>query len=461
MVLDPDMMKDVMVKDFSNFTDRRNAGPSGNNITDNFLTTLDGQEWKRMRSVMTPTFTSGKMRAMFDIIESCCKPLKEKLTELAESNQDMDCKTVFGCYTMDVIAKCCFATETDAHKDPNNIFLFNAIKFFDVFGPWAMVKRFLIPFPIKKLIGYTPNPKESLDFFEGLTKALVDKRRREKIKSKDYLQLLLDAGDQDSNQTDSTNDTTPDNEAHHGHEDKAVSNSSLRDPEKRNLTDDEIVSNAVLFLAVGYETTGSLLSFASYALACNPEAQELLHQELKEAYESNNHAFDYNTVSSLKYLDAVISETLRAFPPATRMERKSATKYKFAKNGIVIEKGSHVHIPIYAIHHTEDFWPEHEKFDPSRFLAGKKEKIIPYTYVPFGAGECICIKSDLINDRITGPRNCIGMRFALLEAKLALANILLNFRFKKSPRTAVPLDFSNAQILLKPKEMIIGVESRN
>ncbi len=95
--------------------------------------------------------------------------------------------------------------------------------------------------------------------------------------------------------------------------------------------------------------------------------------------------------------------------------------------GLTLFKGQTVEIPVYAIHHSEEYFPNADKFIPERFLPENRHKIIPYSYLPFGAG----------------PRNCIGMRFALTEAKLGLASIIQKYRFSRSPRTEVPLSFKN------------------
>ena len=80
-------------------------------------------------------------------------------------------------------------------------------------------------------------------------------------------------------------------------------------------------------------------------------------------------------------------------------------------------------IPIYTLHHDEKYWKDPEEFNPDRFLPGNKESIDPFTYMPFGQG----------------PRNCIGMRFAQLEMKVVLVQLLKDFRIERAPELQVPL----------------------
>lgn len=237
-----------------------------------------------------------------------------------------------------------------------------------------------------------------------------------------------------------------DNESHHGYEDKLSDKviSEGNNELKKALSIDEIISNSVLFLAVGYDTTSSLITMTAYSLACNVDVQKRLYEEIREAYERNGNKFDYELISGLKYLDSVISETLRILPPAPIIQRKSTEEYTFKDRNIHINKGTTVIIPIWSIHHDDKYFNEPEKFIPERFLPENRDKLVPYTYVPFGGG----------------PRNCIGMRFALLEAKLAICHLIMNFAFKPCNHTDIPLDLTNTLILMNPKRVIIGVQSR-
>lgn len=358
-----------------------------------------------------------------------------------------------GCYSMDVIAKCCFATETNSFDDPNQVFVTFARKFFHV-PKFRRFLAFVYPNWIKRMVGFTANSKDSLNFLSHVARTLLEKRTKKGHSSghqltgssKDYLQLLIEAS---KGQMTKENDFL-DNESHHGYEEMngKVNESLAKESEisglKKPISTDEIISNSVLFLAVGYDTTSNLITMTCYSLACDQVVQETLYEELKRTYEDHGGKFDYETISGLKYLDAVISEALRILPPAPAIERRCLEDYTFKSNGIFIPKGSIVTLPIWNMHHDQRFWPEPEKFDPSRFMPENRSKIVPYSYIPFGGG----------------PRNCIGMRFALLEAKLAVAHLILNFKFSPSANTDIPLDLSPTTSLLTPKRVFLGVEER-
>lgn len=127
VVADLSLLKQIMIKDFHVFTDRRPR--TAHKVFKHFLTNLTQDEWRRSRSTLTPTFTSGKIKAMFSLMQDSCKKLEVALKCKASLGEEVELKSLYGCYTLDVIAKCCFTTETNAFNDPNDAFLRNARDF--------------------------------------------------------------------------------------------------------------------------------------------------------------------------------------------------------------------------------------------------------------------------------------------------------------------------------------------
>ena len=207
------------------------------------------------------------------------------------------------------------------------------------------------------------------------------------------------------------------------------------------LTDEEIVAQSVFFLLAGYETSSNTLSFTAYFLATNPDVQEKLRTEIKDAMESNADISLYELTHSIEYLDCVIKESQRMFPPGSQANRECSEDYDL--NGIHIPAGTEILIPIYALHHDPDAWQDPEKFDPERFRGPSKDAIHAFQFLPFGAG----------------PRNCIGMRFALMEIKIALVKILLRYKFVQSPETQVPLIIHPGGTLSARDGVLVRVES--
>ncbi|KAF2899549.1 hypothetical protein ILUMI_06623, partial [Ignelater luminosus] len=120
--------------------------------------------------------------------------------------------------------------------------------------------------------------------------------------------------------------------------------------------------------------------------------------------------------------------TLRKWPSSPILDRMSIKSYTIdpvlpGEERITLEKGTNVWIPAYSIQRDPRFYSEPEKFDPERFSDENKQKIKSFTYLPFGLG----------------PRSCIASRFALLEGKLIIAEIIRNFEIVPVDRTEVPI----------------------
>ncbi|CAO2630212.1 Cytochrome P450 3A13 [Lemmus lemmus] len=186
----------------------------------------------------------------------------------------------------------------------------------------------------------------------------------------------------------------------------------------QGLSDLEIVAQSVFFIVAGYETTSSALSFAMYLLAAHPDVQKKLQDKIDVAL-PNKAPATYDALVQMEYLDMVVNETLRLYPVGGRLER--VCKADVEINGVLIPKGTVVMVPTYALHKDPKCWPEPEEFRPERFNKKNQDSIDPYTYQPFGSG----------------PRNCIGMRFALMNIKVALVRILQNFSFQPCEQTQV------------------------
>lgn len=210
---------------------------------------------------------------------------------------------------------------------------------------------------------------------------------------------------------------------------------------KKPLTETELIAQCFIFLIAGFETTATLLSYLFYSLTLNSDCQSKLVEEVN-ANTNEKGEIDYETLAQMPYLDACISEALRLYSPVTFLSRDAMEDTKLGP--LSITKGMAIHIPVFAIHHDEKYYPDPFKFNPDRFLPENRHKLVPYTYLPFGVG----------------PRNCIGLRFALMEAKLATVKVLKRFRFQRHQKTN-PIRFkAGAGFLLQCNDLIVRVEKR-
>ncbi|KAM4748578.1 thromboxane-A synthase [Rhinophrynus dorsalis] len=440
VMADPDAIKQVLQKDFGSFSNRMKLHLATKPMSDSLLCLRD-EKWKRVRSVLTPSFSTARMKEMCPLINQSCNVLLNNLQTFADSGEPCNVQRCYACFTMDVVASVAFGTQVDSQKHPDHPLVQNSKKFLELFTPFKPLVLLTLAFPsiMIPIARRLPNKKreEINSFFLKVIREIIAFREQQPAnkRRRDFLQLMLDARDSVSHITVDHFDIV--NQADLSAPDKGradVHSEGCQPSQKttKKLSEEEILGQAFIFLIAGYETTCSLLSFATYLLAVHPSCQEKLLREVDEFTRKHDIA-DYNTVNDLPYMDMVISETLRMYPPAFRFAREAARDCTVMGQRILA--GTVVEIPIGCLQNDPRFWPEPEKFNPERFTAEEKKKRHPFVFLPFGAG----------------PRSCIGMRLAILEAKITLFRILQKFRFQTCPLTQIPLQVI-ALSTLRPKD---------
>jgi len=214
-IADPELIKLVLVKDFNKFTNHGELN-TDHPILNNHLSNARGDQWKRIRSIISPTFTSGKMKKMYSTIRHCLQEYLDHLETFAKEGKDINLKEMHGNFTMDVIASCAFATKTNAHKDPNNQFMVNGKKIFN-FKAIRVIPALVFPKFLNNILNIKSGIDESANqFFINLTRHILKTRRNDNTKHDDLIQLLMNA-EQSKEIIRDENDI---NEAHHVNEGK-------------------------------------------------------------------------------------------------------------------------------------------------------------------------------------------------------------------------------------------------
>ncbi|VDK49611.1 unnamed protein product [Anisakis simplex] len=180
----------------------------------------------------------------------------------------------------------------------------------------------------------------------------------------------------------------------------------------------ELAGQCFLFLIAGYETSASTLQFALFALTTNPTAQEEAYREIMEVV-GHKEIVTYKDLSDMHYLEQIMMETLRMYPPAPRFDRECSSP--ITVNHIHFEQNSIVSIPVFAIHYNPKIYPNPHKFDPMRFTREAVTERNRLAFIPFGYG----------------PRNCLGRRFAVFEFKLTLTYLIRTYQFIPTNETPV------------------------
>ncbi|GFQ81774.1 cytochrome P450 3A8, partial [Trichonephila clavata] len=360
-VAEPRLMREIMVKEFPSISSRRFVNIRGGNpVADATLPVLSGEDWRRVRNIVSPTFTTGKIKKMMSIVKDCSKGVVNNFKTFSSKGRPLDVKKMFGAFTMDVIASAAFSTKLDSLNDPENEFVRAAKNAFSTQFSWRIALFQLFP-NLMTWFRIAVFPTEPLEFFKRVTLRIIEEREKTGQTRNDFLQLLIDIAKEVPKNQKPEEDK---NDISSNYEVGEKSLQLTRSASAKNLSEDELVAQCVIFFLAGYDTTATALSYASYLLALNPEIQHKLFTEMRDTVQGTKGELSYEAIQEMKYLDNVVAETLRIYPPITKLERVADTDLKLADTGITIPKGMLVTIPSYALQHDPQFFPNPDVFDP-------------------------------------------------------------------------------------------------
>ena len=416
VISDPDMVTNVFVKQFGTFHARKmyhfQPDPDDpNDIVSVFF--ARGERWKRLRTIINPAFSSKKLRQMTPNMMTYQNNLIDLLKKRANETKS-EGFNIFDCFqllTLDTIGECAFGIELNSIKSEGKDN-----------GPLNKIKEmFEMTFKIPKITiltmiftelkplfemlvdysgGLVGNVKAPMNWLYEVIEELIAERQNLKETPQDLLQMMLDLESNDN--------------------------------KGKSLSKEEIKAQVFIFLIAGYETSSNTLGFATNLLAMHPECQEKLIKEIDDKF-VDGVPIDYDNVNSLKYLDAVVNETLRLFPVAGMVTNRM-TMEETQIGGYRIPKGLPVQADIHTLHFDKKLWGPTipNKFYPERWLPDYQTSNRPdASFMSFGFG----------------PRLCVGYRFAMLEMKLTLVNVLRKFTIERCTRTEPELELKVAHTM--------------
>ncbi|KHN73937.1 Cytochrome P450 3A31 [Toxocara canis] len=434
-VCDADMLKHILIQDFPAFPDRMLGDffVGNQTIRKHMVNVMRDQRWKDVKKTITPAFTPRRIEKMFPLMWGCLRRAESILDNCIKNSNGVFKSEKFFCnLSMDVIAQCAFGVDLGTQRyERQSDFMYYALRIFETsFVDWRIM--FLTLFPnvarlCEKIFNFQLIANYSDVFFEdGIRRIIEQRRNNPNRKYDDFLQLLMD--------TVSERGGTED--------DGGENNDALAGGKKVVLSELELVAQGYLFLVVGFQTISATLQFVAYSLASNPHVQEIAYKEIMDVVGAKE-SIEYDDVMKMPYIEQVMNETLRMYPPVSRNDRKCRSDITL--NGITIEKDTFVFVPTFAVHYDERNYPNPHVFDPDRFSPSEKVKRNPFTFVPFGIG----------------PRSCIGQRFAQIEIRLALAYLLHKFRFSISEEfLGKPLEVDTRGMTKAKGPVFLTVERR-
>ncbi|GJQ83415.1 Cyp6a9 [Trypoxylus dichotomus] len=398
MPLNPEQIKNIMLKDFTHFVDRGMYFNERDDPLSAHLLSLEGQTWRNLRAKLTPTFSTSKMKMMFSTLFDCGNQMLNSMEKLSE--KPLDIKEICACYTTDVIGSCAFGLDCNSFAETESDFRKYGKKAFEVSVMSLLRISFcMITGNTAKKLGVKIIDPQVSEFFMNVIKTTLKHRKENKIERNDFLQLLIELMENDQ------------------------------------LKIEEVAAQAFLFFLAGFETSSTTMASCIFELAKNNDIQDKIREEISQVFDRNEGKLTYESLIEMKYMGQVIDETLRLYPSVPLVQRVCTKDYKIHNSNGVIEKGTRIFLPVYALHRDPEYYPDPEKFDPNRFNDTNKSKRHPFVYLPFGEG----------------PRVCIGQRFGLMQVKIGMAILLKNYKFTINTKTKLPIEFERNSFLLKVK----------
>ncbi|XP_034255739.1 cytochrome P450 6a2-like [Thrips palmi] len=422
---DVDIIRQVFIKEFQDFNGRgMHYDPSYDPLSGH-LFQLSGPIWKNMRVKLSPTFTTGKIKYMFSTIGDCNDNLCEHIdANLAEGRgvYTEDIRDLVARLFTDVISSVAFGIESNSLKNPDSEFRRMGAR---IFEPCLDVNlRHLLIFfggGIMKTFSIRSVPAHIHDFFTRIVDEMVDHREKNNVERADMLNLLIKLKNDGFVPVDGPGEERSDSQ-----------DSSSKQVQK--LEKHQIAAQVFVFFLAGFETTSTTTSFTLYELAKNPEIQTKLQQEVDAVLQKCNGKLTYEATQDMHYMDMVIQETLRHYPPVPFLTRQAMVKRQLPLTDVVLDKGMRLMIPVWSIHMDPEYWEDPTRYDPTRFSEEAKSARHPGVYMPFG----------------DGPRICLGMRLGLLQVKMAVASVLSRATVTLAPGMPRQPRFSPRCVLPSP-----------
>ncbi|XP_052891062.1 cytochrome P450 6a2-like [Anopheles moucheti] len=403
LLIDRALIERVLVKDFAQFRDRGlYACEKANPLSSETLFSLAGERWHRMRQQLGPAFGAGSVRTMFPTAARIAQTLVVYIGAQSK-RRDLEWTDLMARYTTDVIGSCAFGIDCRTIRDPGTEFRAMGYRAFrcSLRRMWKL--RFGYAFrrmaDALRLCVIEPGVEP---FFLQLCRSTVLHRESYRLVKRDFLQLLLE----------------------------------MKATGRLDMT--QLAGQCYSFFIAGFETSASLMCFCLYELAKNGTVQERLRTAIVAALDETDGQLSYDMVMSLGYLDQVVNETLRMYPPVDFLFRVASTDYPIEHLG-TIPRGTMVVVPVHALHHDPEYYPEPEVYDPERFASASKSRNVRdgAPFMPFGLG----------------PRHCIGATFGLMLVKVGLVAMLRSFRF------SLNVDRTPEHVSFKPRSLVLAPSS--
>lgn len=391
------------------------------------LITSSDNKWRNRRKLLTPAFHFRILENFQDIFNEQSNILIKKIKEKKE-NEIFDISEIIPLCTLDIIGDSAMGVNINAQNQSDNDYV-EAVNYITSSTiQWFAKPWYWFP-PIFNLSSLGKNLKKNINLIHQFDKKVIKEKKEKMI-------------------TDIRNNHSIDN----FNENKEI----IGIKKKRafldlllyhhlihgSLNEKDIREEVDTFMFAGQDTSAMGITWTLYLLGLHHDIQEKVFQELVDIFGDDiERTITTEDIKNMKYMEYVIKESIRLYPPVPLIMRKNPTELKVGD--YILPPNSSLVIFIYSIHRNPTVFENPEVFDPDRFLPENCQKRHPFAYIPFSAG----------------PRNCIGQKFAMMEMKTIIANVIRHFKVQSlDPRDKI---YESGDVILRPKFGIrINVKKR-
>lgn len=282
LAIDLKLIKHIFINDFNYFQHRGLYYNERDDPLSAHLVTIRGNKWKNLRTKLTPTFTSGKMKFMFPTIVKIADEFAQCVSEQVHINKEIELKEYLARFTTDIIGTCAFGIDCNSLKNPNAEFRVMGKRVFEVPLNSAIKRIFMNSSPkLSKFLRFKSFDDQVSKFFLNIVNETVQYRENNNVKRNDFMDLLIQ-----------------------------LKNGGAIDGDNSmpgQLTMNEVAAQAFVFFLAGFETSSTLMSFCLYELARHPDIQQKVRNEVNAVYKKYGNKWTYEGMSEMKYVDQVLN----------------------------------------------------------------------------------------------------------------------------------------------------------
>ena len=381
-VNEPQAVRRILVRDHEKYV----KGPGFERVKlllGNGIFVSDGDHWRRARTMAQPGFTRKNLVHLIELIVAAVHRRADTWRDAVERGDSIDITTEMSDFALELILRALFGDDYDAHivTDGGNPFGFLSEEFSRDIN---LVLKFRA--------------------LRDLILSLVERRRIDAERQDlDFLSVYMGAVDKNG----------------------------------EPFNDRDLLDEIMTLIIAGFETSAGTLNWAWALIAGHPEVAQRIVEEATSVLPDNGLP-TREDLGRLVYLEQVINETMRLYPPGWIFSRRSLVDQELGSYDV--PAGTDIYISPYILHRTAEYWPEPERFDPERFAEDRLTDDEQAAFIPFSLG----------------PRRCIGEYFAMMEMKLNLALLVPQFHLQRAEEELPELDLginlrSKGSIWLKPE----------